>query len=86
MNRTKPKDEGNDEMANQQNDGVSDASRPDVGTLPEAGMGMGMMPWCKMGQMGRKWDKMGGMPQMPQGNDGHEQYMGGMPGQMPQVQ
>ena len=79
--RTKPKDEGNDEMVNQQ---MMESQMYGQGmlALPDAGMGMGMMPG-QMGQMGQMGN-MGGMPgQMPQGNMGMNN-MGGMPGQMPQ--
>ena len=49
--------------------------------LPDAGMGMGMMPG-QMGQMENGlWVECQG--QMPQGNMGMNN-MGGMPGQMPQ--
>ena len=86
--RTKPKDEGNEEMVNQQ---MMESQMYGQGmlALPDQGMGMGMMPG-QMGQMGgMPQGNMGGMPgqgmgmgmpgQMPTGNMGMNNNMGGMP-------
>ena len=90
--RTKPKDEGNEEMVNQQ---MMESQMYGQGmlALPDQGMGMGMMPG-QMGQMGgMPQGNMGGMPgqgmgmgmpgQMPTGNMGMNNNMGGMPNMGP---